>query len=72
MRDSRTSDTRRDLMLMLLSHKADGLTLDELADRLAITRNAVRQHITALERDGLVHHVAMRPNPSTRADIFRR
>lgn len=61
MRDSRTSDTRRDLMLLLLSHKADGLTLDELAERLAITRNAVRQHITAMERDGLVRHVAMRP-----------
>ncbi len=61
MRDSRTSDTRRDLMLLLLSQKADGLTLDELAERLGITRNAVRQHITAMERDGLVRHVAMRP-----------
>ncbi len=62
MRDSRTSDTRRDLMLLLLSNKTDGLTLDELAERVGITRNAVRQHITSMERDGLVRHMAMRPS----------
>lgn len=31
-----------------------GLTVYELSDRLAITRNAVRQHLAALENGGLV------------------
>lgn len=60
MRDARISDTRRDLMNILLQHKQRGQTLDELADRLGISRNAVRQHVTAMERDGLVRPIALR------------
>ncbi len=53
-------DTRDDVMLHLLRHREGGLTLDELAARVGVSRNAVRQHITALERDGLVRPVALR------------
>src|SRR5215469_18601107 len=38
---------------MLLRDKA-GLTVEDLSQGLGITANAVRQHLTALERDGLV------------------
>lgn len=41
-------------LLRALLHSGGGLTVDALAERLAISRNAVRQHITALERDGLL------------------
>lgn len=38
-----------------------GLTIDELAESLQITRPAVRQHLSALERDGLVGAGELRP-----------
>lgn len=49
------------LLRALLDHKA-GLTIDELAGRLGITRNAVRQHLTGLERDRLVEVLGSRPS----------
>lgn len=45
--------TRGKLLELLLRHKA-GLTVDELGEKLSISRNAIRQHLSALERDGLV------------------
>ncbi len=45
--------TQRTLLRALL-HNQPGLTIDALAETLSISRNAVRQHITALERDGLL------------------
>src|SRR5689334_16801602 len=48
-----TEGTRRLLMRALL-HNKDGLTVQALAQVLGISRNAVRQHLTSLERDGLV------------------
>lgn len=45
--------TRERLLELLLRHKA-GLTVDELGEKLGISRNAVRQHLSSLERDGLV------------------
>ncbi|MES2295506.1 MAG: winged helix-turn-helix transcriptional regulator [Pseudomonadota bacterium] len=45
--------TQKQLLKELLRNKA-GLTIDELSARLAITRNAVRQHVAALVNDGLV------------------
>lgn len=56
----RALDTRAGLLAALLENKAAGLTLEELAARLGISRNAVRQHVTALERDGLVRALGMR------------
>jgi predicted ArsR family transcriptional regulator len=46
---------------MLLKNKS-GLTVDELSTGLGITRNAVRQHIAALEGDGLIALGSTRPS----------
>jgi predicted ArsR family transcriptional regulator len=45
--------TQQVLMRELLRNK-DGLTVEALAIILDVSRNAVRQHLTSLERDGLV------------------
>jgi predicted ArsR family transcriptional regulator len=44
---------QQQLLTMLLRDKA-GLTVEDLSQGLCITANAVRQHLMALERDGLV------------------
>lgn len=44
---------QKDLLVLLLKNKA-GLTADEMSEQLGISRNAVRQHLTALESDRLV------------------
>lgn len=49
-------------LLHCLLQKKQGLSIDGLADALGISRNAVRQHLTALERDGLVTKGAMLPS----------
>jgi predicted ArsR family transcriptional regulator len=54
------SDRRADLMAALLQDKA-GLTIDELMEKLDISRTAVRQHLAALERDGEVARSGVRP-----------
>lgn len=54
-------DRQGQLMRLLLKNKA-GLTVDELALDLGVTRNAVRQHLTALERDELVAPGPTRPS----------
>ncbi|ATP51577.1 MarR family transcriptional regulator [Pseudomonas putida] len=52
--------TQQDLLHALL-HQPAGMSIDDLAQALAITRTAVRQHLAALERDGLVMRGATRP-----------
>lgn len=44
---------QKDLLSLLLKNKS-GLTADDVAAGLGISRNAVRQHLTALESDRLV------------------
>ena len=39
------------LLRELLGSRATGLTADELADAVAVSRNAVQQQLTALERE---------------------
>ncbi|WP_327438201.1 helix-turn-helix transcriptional regulator [Pseudomonas donghuensis] len=41
-------------LLTALLYRATGMSIDELATQLAVTRTAVRQHLAALERDELV------------------
>jgi len=41
---------RQQILLRYLLHNPDGLTLDQLALKLNISRNAVTQHITVLEK----------------------
>lgn len=58
---SRHLDTRTALLHALLDNKEHGLTLEQLSTHLGVSRNAVRQHVTALERDGLVSAQGVRP-----------
>jgi DeoR family suf operon transcriptional repressor len=51
---------RQQAVLRLLQREKDGLTIEELVARLAITRTAVRQHLAALERDGYVRKEGLR------------
>ncbi len=45
---------RQQSLLNLLLEQKEGLTIDQMAASLGITRTAVREHIGALERDRLV------------------
>lgn len=51
---------RQQAILRLLQREKDGLTIEDLVARLAITRTAVRQHLAALERDGYVRKEGLR------------
>jgi len=54
---STLGERQRQLLTLLLETKA-GLSAAELASRLDISRNAVHQHLTALERDGYLEKQA--------------
>jgi predicted ArsR family transcriptional regulator len=51
-------DSTRGRVLALLRKEA--MTVDDIAARLELTDNAVRLHLTSLERDGLVRSVGVR------------
>lgn len=55
------SNRQQELLTLLLETKS-GLTVDELARGLQITRNAVRQHLAALEGAGVVRASDTRPS----------
>lgn len=46
-------ESRKRLLRHLLRHKA-GASIDELTQAISVTRTAVRQHLAALSREGLV------------------
>ncbi len=46
------SESRRRLLGQVMRH--EGSTVEELAETLEVSRNAVQQHVTGLERDGLI------------------
>ena len=50
-------DTQQKLLAQLLECKA-GLTVDELAVAADITRSAVKQHLSGMERSGYVQHTS--------------
>lgn len=52
--------TQQDLLSALLYQPA-GMSIDNLASHLAVTRTAIRQHLSALERDGLIVRGDTRP-----------
>jgi predicted ArsR family transcriptional regulator len=61
----KTSSRQQQILALLLENKM-GLSIDELARSLKISRAAVQQHFVALERDGLIrkkhlHKTAGRP-----------
>lgn len=53
-------DTQQRLLRQLLQAR-DGLGVEELCERLHITHNAVRQHLTTLTVRGLVQRIEPRP-----------
>jgi predicted ArsR family transcriptional regulator len=57
-----TMGERQKQLLKLLRGKRPGLSVDELAKGLEITRNAVRQHLASLEGAGLVTAGNTRPS----------
>lgn len=54
---ARFGDTQQRLLRQLLQAR-DGIGVEELCERLRITHNAVRQHLTTLTVRGLAHRVA--------------
>ncbi|MEI7995269.1 MAG: HTH domain-containing protein, partial [Methylococcaceae bacterium] len=46
--------SRQQQILNLLLEKKTGLSIDEIATALNISRNAVQQHFTVLEKDGYI------------------
>lgn len=54
--------TRQQALLKLLLRSKGGLTVVELSEGLGITANAVRQHLAALENEGLVAPGESRPS----------
>jgi predicted ArsR family transcriptional regulator len=52
------ASTRGKILALL---RADSHTVNELAEALELTDNAVRAHLTSLERDGLIQQLGMRP-----------
>lgn len=51
--------SRQDQILTLLLNAEEGMSIDEIAAELAISRNAVKQHLDGLEKQQLVHGIAM-------------
>jgi predicted ArsR family transcriptional regulator len=47
-----------------------GLTVDDIANELRLTANAVRTQITGMERDGMVRRVGRRPGTTRPSQIF--
>lgn len=64
---SESSPRTRERILTLLLHAPEPLSSPALATRLGISRNATHQHLSALERDGLVERasqISTRGRPS--------
>lgn len=54
-----TIGQRQQDLLKALLHQPSGMTVDELSRRLLISRNAVNQHLTALDANGYVRNSAL-------------
>jgi DeoR family transcriptional regulator, suf operon transcriptional repressor len=50
--------------------RTGGLTADDIARTLGLTRSAVRLQITAMERDGVVRKVGKRPGTTRHSYVF--
>ncbi len=51
------SETQQKILCFLVKEK-EGMTVDQFSKRLEISRSAIHQHMTVLERDGLVRKSA--------------
>jgi DeoR family transcriptional regulator, suf operon transcriptional repressor len=61
-------DTTRGRIVTLL--RGGGLTADDIASELGLTRSAVRVQTTAMERDGVVIRVGKRPGTTRPSHVF--
>ncbi len=61
------STTRGHIVLLV---RRSARTVDELAETLGLTRNAVREHLSTLERDGLVHQSGVRRGDGKPARLY--
>jgi predicted ArsR family transcriptional regulator len=54
-----TFGQRQQSLLQSLLHNKNGLTVDEISTKLSISRNAVNQHLSSLERNGFIESGSM-------------
>ena len=66
--DETFAETTKGRILAILRRGAS--TVDALAARLGVTDNAVRAHIGALQRDGVVHQRGVRPTGGKPAYLY--
>jgi len=66
-RPSRPTSTRARIVDQL---RRGSLTAGALATRLGVTHNAVRLHLAALQREGLVREAGMQPTASRPATVY--
>lgn len=62
-------DSSRGRIVTLL--RGAGLTADDLASRLGLTRSAVRAQLSGMERDGIVRRAGQRPGATRPSLIFK-
>jgi predicted ArsR family transcriptional regulator len=61
-------DTSRGRIVTLL--QGGGLTADDVATSLGLTRSAIRVHIAAMERDGVVRRAGKRPGTTRPSHVY--
>jgi DeoR family transcriptional regulator, suf operon transcriptional repressor len=61
-------DSSRGRIVTLL--RGGGLTADDIASRLGVTRSAIRAQITGMERDGVVRRAGQRPGTTRPSNVF--
>ena len=61
-------DTARGRVVAIL--RSGGLTAEDIASSLGLTRSAVRVHVAAMERDGVVRRVGKRPGTTRPSYVF--
>jgi predicted ArsR family transcriptional regulator len=67
-RKAASRESTREQILTLL--RRSGLTANEVAERLGLTHNAVRVHLAALQRDGLVREGTTRRSAGRPAVVY--
>jgi DeoR family transcriptional regulator, suf operon transcriptional repressor len=61
-------DSTRGRIVTLL--RSGGLTADDIASKLGLTRSAIRAHIVGMERDGAVRRTGQRPGTTRPSLVF--
>jgi DNA-binding MarR family transcriptional regulator len=61
-------DSSRGRIVTLL--RGGGLTADDIASKLGVTRSAIRAQITGMERDGVVRRAGQRPGTTRPSHVF--